>query len=376
MGLTVIAIAGTVAAAASAYSAASAPGMPQAPNTAQAAWDAQLAQLEALPAQRALAAASAQGGKTSFWVPTHQEKRQVVSVPTYPGSKLHKYVPYVAAEWEAGGQYAKLGKPKISTQKVKVPGHEETADFTGYGAADVQGTVARQYADVGQTLSEKYGTQFAEEAAREARLADPEGYTARQTMYDQIQQELERTPERPVADLLDKQVSDQLNAGARLDPMAQDVLRAAVADAQSARNQSGTTDAEFAAPMETGLAGERRKQAGISTANRWLASGATPEDAEYRRQQQNMANLSAFISGQSPVAQFPQLSAAQQGTTPVVNGPAQPQMAGANVQAANQFALGNWNTAMQQAINTPNSWMTGISAALKASSAIAPVAGA
>lgn len=417
MALTVMAIAGTVAAGTAIYAAASAPGMPAYPNTAKAAWETSNAQAAALPGQRAMQAAAEQGGQQEYFVPAHQEQQQMVWItraPTdadraawmdahpqgaavaggpggggRPGETDAAYqaradramrvatvralVPYNAADWQEGGQYASLGKPKIVNKTVKVPAGTQTADFTGYGTADVQGKIARQYAAMEQQLSEKYGPQFAAEAAKEAQEADPEGYAARQEMYQQIQNELNKTPQRPVADLLQQQVAQQVQAGNRLDPMESEVLRGAVADAQFARGQGGSSAQDFATPMETGLPGEQRQQAGISKGMSWLGGGATPEDVAYRRQQQDMANLSAFINGQSPVAEFPQLSSAQQGTTPFVPGQAGAQMPNANLGAASQFALGNWNTQMKQALNTPNSWMTGVSALLKAGGAIAPV---
>jgi len=280
-------------------------------------------------------------------------------------------VDYHAADWAPGGRYASLGTPNVKTRKVKVKGHTETADFTGYGTADVTDALTRQYADMEARLSGKYGTQFAAEAAREARLADPEGYAARQKMYQMIQERLGQEPEQPVAELLQQQVREQLAAGSRLDDMEREVLRAGLADAQKARGQTGATVEEFAAPLETGFEGQARRDAGVGRANRWLASGATPEDVAYRRSQQDLANLSAFVQGQSPVSQFPQLSAAQAGTTPVFAGQPGPALSNPDLAGASQFAIGNWNTAMQQALNTPNGWMTGIQALLKLGGGVA-----
>ena len=354
------------------YSAASAPGMPGAPDLAAASREASQANADVLPDQRRLAAAAQQGGTATYTAHGHKEKQNQVQVRDL--SKPNNYasrtwVPYVESEWQPGGKYADATKYQARgrrTANVTVPESTQTADFTGAGAADVQGKLADQYAGVIGKLGDKYGVQFAEEARRQLQESDPQGFAAREKMYQLIQQQIEEKPDRPVADLLDKQIGEQLSAGSGLDSMSRDVLDSAVARASADRGQAVSGD--FERPLTTGLEGEARNQAAIQRASGWLSSGSTPEDIAYRREQQNMANLGAFTSGQTPTSQFRNLSSAQQGTTPFNPGQSLPNM-GNGDQGANQFAIGNWNTALEQASSTANPWMSALSLALKGAGA-------
>ena len=73
-------------------------------------------------------------------------------------------------------------------------------------------------------------------------------------------------------------------------------------------------------PEPTGKASEdtaaRCKQAALA----FLTSGATPEDVAYRREEQAFANLGSFAVGESPIAQFGQLSGAGEGAVPFGTG--------------------------------------------------------
>ncbi|HXJ71998.1 MAG TPA: hypothetical protein VNM37_04055, partial [Candidatus Dormibacteraeota bacterium] len=57
---------------------------------------------------------------------------------------------------------------------------------------------------------------------------------------------------------------------------------------------------------------QQRQQEGLS----FLQSGVSPEDVTYRRIQQSLANLGAFVNNETPEAQFGQLSGAQSGAAP------------------------------------------------------------
>ena len=242
------------------------------------------------------------------------------------------------------------------------------ADFTGFGEADVQGKIAEDYADLMIELGDKYGQQFVEEARKQLELSDPEGMAAREKMGQMIEQQAQETPERPVADLMDQQVGEQLEAGNRLDAMSRDVLDASLQDALRARGQTGSVD-QFAQPMETGLAGEARRQAGIQKALGWLSSGATPEDVQFRREQQNLANMGAYIGGRTPQAEFANLSGAQQGATPMRGGAPLPTMNQNAGQSSQQAALNDWQTQMGYEANQANPWMAGLSGLLGVGSA-------
>lgn len=249
-----------------------------------------------------------------------------------------------------------------------VPENQAYADFTGFGEADVQGKIAEDYADLMIELGDKYGQQFVEEARKQLELSDPEGMAAREKMGQMIEQQAEETPERPVADLMEQQVGEQLEAGNRLDAMSRDVLDASLQDALRARGQTGSVD-QFAQPMETGLAGDARRQAGIQKALGWLSSGATPEDVQFRRDQQNLANMGAYIGGRTPQAEFANLSGAQQGATPMRGGAPLPTMNQNAGQSSQQAALNDWQMQMGYEANQANPWMAGLSGLLGVGSA-------
>lgn len=249
-----------------------------------------------------------------------------------------------------------------------VPENQAYADFTGFGEADVQGKIAEDYADLMIELGDKYGQQFVEEARKQLELSDPEGMAAREKMGQMIEQQAEETPERPVADLMEQQVGEQLESGNRLDAMSRDVLDASLQDALRARGQTGSVD-QFAQPMETGLAGDARRQAGIQKALGWLSSGATPEDVQFRREQQNLANMGAYIGGRTPQAEFANLSGAQQGATPMRGGAPLPTMNQNAGQSSQQAALNDWQTQMGYEANQANPWMAGLSGLLGVGSA-------
>lgn len=418
----VAAIAALAGVGMSAYEYANMPGAPGTPNLAGATAAGTRAQAEILPALRALQSAAEQGTSVTYYDPAHRGPQQFVKVPAFdntgaslgnfgsrqergthsagpfaftPGAELFglgddkqfKYIPYNPEDWQPGGKYADSPLTKgpnapgsdawvkahvITRPNAKIPGQMRTADFTGFGQADVQGRVARQYANVMQDLADKYGVQFAEEARKQLEESDPQGFAAREKMNELIQKQINEHPDRPVADLLQRQVSDQVNAGANLDPMESEVLASAVRDAQAARGQSGTSDSDFANPITTGLSGNQRQLAALQKGEGWLTSGATPEDVAYRREEQNLTNLGAFINGQTPEAQFRNLSGAQQGAAPFMPGQPLAQMpdqAGTAGSAAN-FALGNWQTRMRQLAGTANPWMAGLSSLISGAGAL------
>lgn len=235
-------------------------------------------------------------------------------------------------------------------------------DFTGIGSADVQGAVAQKMAKVQLDLAQKYDSQFIEQALAQEKLADPESFAARDKMDALIHQQINRVPDRPVADLLQKQVGDQLSAAknGRLDDATKAILDAAVEKSLAARGGSGGQAGDFEAPLTTGFEGEARRKAAMDKAQAWLGSGATPEDTEYRREQQNLANLSAETTGQTPTSQFKNLSASQQGPTPVVQGQPLSQLPTNTTQTGASAALAGQAAQNSQA----NPWLAGMSTLL------------
>lgn len=327
---------------------------------------------ELLPLQRQMSATAQQGGKI-----LKQGYQQIT--PEYARQRLaeiesHKWdlatSEKLQAEADAMRRAISTNQPVYLHTKTgrMVPENQAYADFTGFGEADVQGKIAEDYADLMIELGDKYGLQFVEEARKQLELSDPEGMAAREKMGQMIEQQADETPERPVADLIDQQVGEQLEAGNRLDAMSRDVLDASLQDALRARGQTGSVD-QFAQPMETGLAGDARRQAGIQKALGWLSSGATPEDVQFRREQQNLANMGAYIGGRTPQAEFANLSGAQQGATPMHGGSQLPTMNQNAGQSSQQAALSDWQTQMGYGANQANPWMAGLSGLLGLGSA-------
>lgn len=317
----------------------------------------ELADTEAalLPARRQMEALAQQGGKGTVTFPG-SKTQQVVTVNG-------KDVPFVFEEWMPNGKYydAQRGFNLPQIRNAKLPQTIEV-DFTGIGSADVQSAVAQQMAKVQLELAQKYDSQFIDAALEQERLADPESFAARDKMDALIHEQINRKPERPVADLLDRQVGEELTAAKNhtLDASTQEILDAATADALKARGGDGGVAGDFSSQLTEGFAGEARRNAAIRKAQGWLASGATPEDVEYRREQQNLANLSAEVTGQTPTSQFRNLSAAQQGPTPVNPGAPLSQLPGNTTQTAQSAAI----TAQGAADSQANPWLAGMSTLL------------
>ncbi len=325
----------------------------------------ELADTEAmlLPIKRQLESLAQQGAKGTITIPGQGGgTRQVVRVNG-------EQVPYVASEWEKGGKYYQENrrgepiKPRVQTIRGgDGAGQSFEVDFTGVGSADVQGAVAQKMAQIQLDLAKKYDSQFIEQSLAQERLADPESFAAREMMDKLIHEQINRKPERPVADTLQKQVGDELSAAqaGTLDPATQAILDQATADAMAARGGNGGVAGDFGRDLTTGFEGAARRTAALNKAQGWLSSGATPEDVEYRREQQNLANLSAEVTGQTPTSQFRNLSAAQQGPTPTNFGQPLSQLPTNTTQVGQQAALMQ-GAAQQQA---GNPWLQGMSTLL------------
>lgn len=244
-----------------------------------------------------------------------------------------------------------------------------TAHFKGYGQADVQGLIADKTAASKLDLSKKYDSQFIAEALKQQKLADPESFAARELESKLIQDQINRPVNSPVSELLDKQVQDSLNAanGDRLTGLDQERLAAAVAQAQADRGGS-SGPADFSQPLTTGFAGEQRKQNAAQAAMGFLSSGSSPEDIAYRREQQNLGNLAAEVSGKTPQSQFGSMSGAQNGPTPTMTANPLPVMPGDQSQAAAGVAMQNANTANRASNSQANPWMTGLSSLINVGS--------
>ncbi len=169
----------------------------------------------------------------------------------------------------------------------------EAADFMAKSMLDVQ---------------QKYGTDFVKQRIEELKAADPTGYEIREMLGEAAKADLDR--------------------GYALAPgMRREVTEAEQA-AQTARGNVLGSGAAAAEALSTG-------------------------DAAWRMRQQRLANAASFLSGTTPVAQFGQISGAQQGASPfnpmgIQSGVGLNPNAGAQGQ---QFAMNSYNQQMNYAAN-------------------------
>jgi hypothetical protein len=403
---TTAAIVGTVGAvgslAATGYALAGG-SQPQAPN--EAASSAQMANTDAalLPIQRGMTAAAQTGGSYTFSLPQgtsaaslgiqggaggwYDQNGQLVS--NDPGYMVRQATPTAKGwlgDWQsqssgvspqAAGLTWKPGQMTMNGVPIKQNGDGSyTIDFNGYGVAQAAATVARQNAASQLALEQQYDPQFIAQALQEEQQADPESFAARNEMNDLVQQQENAPLNEPVSTMLNSRIQDSLNAARDNTLTAMDTARldAAVSDALAARgapNTFGDDGSDFMQPLTSGFAGEQRQAQAAQSAEGFLASGSDPEDIEYRRSQQNLANLAAEANGQTPGSQFASLSGASSGPAPLAEGTTLPLMTD-NGAAAQQVGLQNWETQMQNANNQVNPWLVGATGMLQLGSALAP----
>lgn len=247
------------------------------------------------------------------------------------------------------------------------------ADFAGLGDADVASDYARKMAEAILKNQQELGPDFIKTAREQLQQADPEGFAARQKLYEEIVGAMGRTPEQPIADSLEAQILAELNQGASVDEgVAREIEQALTAQQSERGGGYGKAD-EYARAMGTGRAAEQRRLERQQKAGAFLTGGHSKTDRDFRKQQQAMANLSAFLTGQTPTAQFQQLSGAQNTAAPFVApapGPTLNPNAGAQGAA---FAQGNWQTQM----NNPqaNGYLAGLGLAGQTLGTVATVGG-
>jgi hypothetical protein len=259
---------------------------------------------------------------------------------------------------------AQTGQPvyKNSAGQV-VPASQATTSFAGQSQADIQGQLESQLAGGQLATEQQYDPQFIAQDLAEEQQANPQGVTARGDLYGDIQSQLQNPPQSPVANALEKDVSGQVAAGSGLSPEEQALLDQAV----SGSNPS-VPGSNFTNDLTSGFAGQQRAETNAGAGTQLLASGETPEDIQYRANQQDIANLAEFYGGQTPQAQFKSLTGAQTGATPIAQGAPLPSFPGTAGNLGESAAITNYGQQQSQ----ENPWMTGLSATLGA----ANVAGA
>jgi hypothetical protein len=216
---------------------------------------------------------------------------------------------------------AKFGKkidlqvPTFDGEGNKTGVKSVTYDFSGYSDADATRAdldFASESADkMAKTMldvQKKYGKDFVQQRMEELKAADPTGYEVREMLGEKARRGLE--------------------LGSQLSP-------------------------EMAAQVE-----EREQAAQAARGNIYGTAPAAAEamsmgDAGFRLEQQRLANAASFLSGTTPIAQFGQISGAQQGASPfnpvgVQSGLALDPGAGARGES---FMMGGYNSRMNYAAN-------------------------
>jgi len=215
---------------------------------------------------------------------------------------------------------AKFGKkidlqvPQFDAEGNKIGVESVSYDFAGY--SDVDSTradldFAAESADkMAATMLEvqqKYGKDFVKQRIEELKAADPTGYEVRQ--------------------MLGEAAKEDLALGTQLSP---EMLNQ-VQQAERSRQLASGNVFYGSAPA--------------------AAEAMTVGDAGFRMRQQRLANAASFLSGTTPVAQFGQISGAQQGAAAfnpmgVQSGLTLNPNAGAQGQ---QFAMNTYNQQMNYA---------------------------
>lgn len=389
-----IAVAGLALTGASVGASLAGVGQPQYPN--EAASSAQMAQTNAalLPLQRGMQAAATTGGKYTFQLPQgaspgslgiqttgagwYNQNGSLVSsdqnyqVPGITGTGRNATYAYLSPQSQ--GLTWRPGSATINGVPITQNSDGSyTIDFNGFSTAQAAATEARQNAASQLALEQQYDPQFISAALQQEQQADPQSVAARAEMSNLVQQQANTPLNEPVSTLLNSQIQGNLTAAQNntLTPLDTRRLNAAVADAQSARGGAGGFGpaANPQQPLTTGFAGEQRQSQAAQSAQNFLASGSDPEDIQYRRTQQNLANLAAEANGQTPASQFASLSGASNGPAPMSTAPALPLMQDQGAQAQ-QIGLQNWQTQMTSANNQINPWLSGLTSLINLGGAV------
>jgi len=255
-------------------------------------------------------------------------------------------------------QAVNINKPVDKSQAV--------ADFSGHSVADTQGQIQQQLAAGGLANAQEFDPQFIASALEQEKELNPQKVAAREALYNTIQQQIKNPPVSPVSNEMERQVGERLTAGSGLTPEEQAMLDKSV----NALGASGITGTSGNTPnigntLTTGFGGEERALENARAGTRWMASGLSPEDIAKKASEQNIANLSAYYSGQTPESQFSSLGGAQSGPSPNTSvNPHLPQLPNNLAEVATGSAINQYGMDVNNSLNTVNPWAAGLSAAL------------
>lgn len=260
-------------------------------------------------------------------------------------------------------QMAKLGQSGY----VDIPGEGmKFYDFTGLGEADYQKQYGDQITQEMLQLQKDFGPQYVQQRLAELEQSDPEGAAMRRNLWAVVQQGVTDGPTaRPGAEALQAQILADLERGGTLDDATRGKVTQGVLGNQVARgNWLGNAAATEEATALT-AASEQQNTDAQQRALTFLTSGVSPDDAAYREESQNLNNLGAFIAGETPTAQFGQISGAANGAVPFSGGgPGVGVNGNAGWQGVNYQNTINGINQQAQA-GTVNPWVAGLSGALQ-----------
>jgi hypothetical protein len=236
-------------------------------------------------------------------------------------------------------------------------------DFTGLGQADTAAVVSDQMAQTLLEIQREKSPAIIAQRLEELKIADPKGYEARQQLFDKIMADASANPDRPLSTATSQLIQDELAKGVGFsDNKQKQEVQDAVRGNQVGRGiYLGNTASSEEAKTVVG-AGESLRNQRQQDALNLLQSGSAPEDVAYRQFQQTLANLGSFVNGQTPEAQFGQVSAANSGpvnfgTNGVNTNLFNPNAAGNGVSDAMQ----NFNTQQNYNQTQANPWLSSLS---------------
>ena len=246
-----------------------------------------------------------------------------------------------------------------------VTGQPTSYDFTGLGTADVQNQMSDQMAQTLLDIQQGLGPQYIAQRLQDLQQADPTGYAARKQLFDRIMAEAgQSAPNLPLSQDTQAAILGELQKGTGLSP--EEIMQV----------QQGTRGGQVASGIYLGnapaqaeadavvQAGDQMQAQRQGAAGQFLSSGVSPSDITFRKIQQDMADLGAFISGTTPTAQFSSLSGAQSTAAPYPDTGYSPYSLneGQGVQQGISNAFGLYSENANWAQNNINPYLAGLSA--------------
>ncbi len=198
--------------------------------------------------------------------------------------------------------------------KQKIGG--KVYDFTGLGDADNARVMSDKMAQTFLDIQKNYGADFIKQRLADLERSDPSGFSARKELFAKIMDDVDKHPDRPIAEDLQNQINSELTLGGKLDNRETEQVQQGVRGKQLHNGLflgNAPASEEANTLVQASEAQETQRQ---NEAMNYLKSGVSPEDVEYRRIQQALGNLGAFVNGQNPIAEFGSLSGAQNGAAP------------------------------------------------------------